>query len=336
MSCTMYHASKAVLESDRKNIIREQCVDALEGTQSTKIQRARLKELCDKRVKALGLGLSYNPTSFSKDIKALSGDELTPDHLKHISIEDVYVAPGSPKYDRFIIPHIDRIKSYLQSIELSESSQNMEHKDITQVIFKSEYLDPTIWEDEWKRVMRYQIEEDKSLKTIIGLKRRKDHEFMVNAVADIESHTRPSRWRISTFFPDNAKFFFDRQSMKALNRLVELHLARNRFRFKFIIEYLGPFEERDYLEGEVFDRTKEKEIKYFFFWASAFHGITLTEEDKTAIRRYLSTPPNKLEERLVDSVDLKIVELLTKFQNTLKEYVQVAMKSNSLAPLGYD
>ena len=325
----MYHASFDLLKEDKRYLVAEQCLELVASLKTNRFRRARLLEACSKRVKALKLGVSFNPNTLDKIIEAFQGDELTPDDQKLLEVKNIPVAEGSPKHDSFIVPNVDRLKAFLESASLNSS--NATHEDLTvEKRYRKSPIDEKLIENEWRMAIKTQIERDNSPRTLIKLKTRKDHSFMVDAIADIQSHVRPSRWKVSVFHNENNNFLFDKDAMRDLASFIETYLIRNAYPFKFVIEYLGPFAGEDPIRGEILGRSNEKKVKHFILWASMFHKHFVTSEERTKIQAWLNLGQIEREQNIphpiLKGVSERTVNLLGEFSSREMEYLKLAIK----------
>jgi hypothetical protein len=308
----MIDITENILKQDKKNIVLEQLLRHFYSTKNVQIGYNQLKQKCNTRLSELGLGDDYGGV-FDNHLRKFS-DPSDPE--RKLTIQ----RSKTPK--RTIIEaNVDRIESYF-------TSENIMEQITSKPIKEDHEIEHKYWIEVERDVLKYHLEHENSL-TSLGTRLRhlKDHNFMVEAVSDIQSPMRPSRWKLFISKPTEKEFQFDKSSMLLLYYLAEMHLSKNQFPFEFIISYAGPFNDNE----ELFSSHEKKEsegklIDYFSSWCSRFHNHVVREVDKQELLNHKKDEPYNLE-------DNETLRLYTSFLEEFTKYMHIVIRARHLPPI---
>ncbi|GEM_PF-4078478 len=329
----MLEIENDILKRDKKLIILEQVFKHHEASRENRIRFNTLRRLCDKRIMSLGMGVQYGG-NFVSHLDAWQGHEDEPEDRRCLRIERRPWKEGAVKNMTWIVPNIERIKDHFQSLKFTESSKDLRHVNLADAsaAYERKNLTNDLMEDEWKRIIKFDIESNNSFVSRIDkFRHRKDYQFMIDSVAELASSLRPRRWSVSYLSPHDKTFRFDREEVQSLIHLTEKLHARNPFPFKFVLEYLGPLSDNQSTDLQV--EWRNKQMDYFVRWARIYENHVVTHEEKGELAE-LWAHPEKWESEALESVKRsETARLFVKFASFFGRLCDMALRKRVLPPL---
>lgn len=289
-----------------------------ESTNSAEIQYSTLRQKSDDRLRNLTSGERYPRDqfggSFENHIKDFEGKD---DPKTRLITRD----KRGPK-NTVLIGNMVRIRAFLEASSLTN--------DIPKQEWDEQAIDQTMWFEEEKRILEYEMKGNNFSELFSRIKHRRDYNFLIGAFSEYQADVRMKQFNYTILHEPGKNFSIRKEDMRLLVYLMYLLRTRNNYPFKLICEYRPPIDENGEFSVERSESDK-KFVEYFARWMQQFHDTNVRSEDRKKLMEFLADP--KGNKTVNTGLDHDLLKYWIQFQEDFSEFAKMAIKNHRLPPL---